>query len=466
MFYRRAGTRHTRYQDERQLFPLGFDRGLIIAVIVLLLAAPFLFDRLYVSGYLLPWLIWTSAALGLNLLMGWSGQIHLGYGAVMGIGAYGSVHLVRLGVPLEIAMIAGGLLSATIGTMFGGAALRMKGIYLAMATLAMQYVVDFVISHSSVISGGSLATLQVPPVRFLGIPLQGDLPTYYLAFGVCFVITLFMLNVRRTSFGRALAALREKDYAAQILGISTFRYKLLAFWVSSFIGGVVGSLLAVTYLRAISPDQFHIELSIQILAMIIVGGLGSVLGPFFGTALILFAPILLNNLLGFTAGTFGWSLPIDLRAHLPLMAYGALVIRAARPRQDLRQFPQLLARLAVPPCPAVTVPQSTTGLEETGCRSIAVRSSPARPRWPCRSPFRCRSLPRRRSSASRCRRTSPASTPSSPRNITRASATTSPWSTSAAASAATRSSLISPTTPTTCRARSRPMSVASARARC
>jgi len=326
VFYRRAGIRHTRYQDERQLFPLGFDRGLIVAVILLLLAAPFLFDRLYVSGYLLPWLIWTSAALGLNLLMGWSGQIHLGYGAVMGIGAYGSVHLVRLGVPLEIAMIAGGLLSAIIGTMFGGAALRMKGIYLAMATLAMQYVVDFVISHSSVISGGSLATLQVPPVRFLGIPLQGDLPTYYLAFGVCLVITLFMLNVRRTSFGRALAALREKDYAAQILGISTFRYKLLAFWVSSFIGGVVGSVLAVTYLRAISPDQFHIELSIQILAMIIVGGLGSVLGPFFGTALILFAPILLNNLLGFAAGTFGLSLPIDLRAHLPLMAYGALVI--------------------------------------------------------------------------------------------------------------------------------------------
>ncbi len=109
MFYRRAGIRHTRYQDERQLFPLGFDRGLIIVVIAILLAAPFIFDRLYVSGYLLPWLIWTSAALGLNLLMGWSGQIHLGYGAVMGIGAYGSVHLVRLGVPLEIAMIAGGL---------------------------------------------------------------------------------------------------------------------------------------------------------------------------------------------------------------------------------------------------------------------------------------------------------------------------------------------------------------------
>lgn len=326
MFYRCAGIRHTRYQDERQLFPLGFDRGLIIAVLVVLLAAPFLFDRLYLSGYLLPWLIWTSAALGLNLLMGWSGQIHLGYGAVMGIGAYGSVHLVRAGVPLEFAMIAGGLLSAGIGTMFGSAALRMKGIYLAMATLAMQYIVDFVIAHTPAISGGTLATLQVPPVSFLGISLQGDLPAYYFALAICFVITLFMLNVKRTSFGRALAALREKDYAAQILGVSTFRYKLLAFWVSSFIGGVAGSVLAVTYLRAVSPEQFHIELSIQILAMIIVGGLGSVLGPFIGTALILFAPIVLNNLLGAAAGSFGLNLPIDLRAHLPLVAYGALVI--------------------------------------------------------------------------------------------------------------------------------------------
>src|SRR6478735_12386293 len=145
MFYRRAGIRHTRYEDERQLFPLGFDRFLILAVIALLLVAPFAIDRLYVNGYLLPWLIWSSAALGLNLLMGGAGQIHLGYGAVMAIGAYTSVHLVRFGVPLEFAMIAGGLMSAAIGMIFGAAALRVKGIYLAMATLAMQYIVDFAI---------------------------------------------------------------------------------------------------------------------------------------------------------------------------------------------------------------------------------------------------------------------------------------------------------------------------------
>ena len=326
MFYRRAGIRHTRYQDERQLFPMAFDRVLVLAALAFLLLAPYVVDRLYVVGYLLPWLIWTSAALGLNLLMGGAGQIHLGYGAVMGIGAYGSVHLVRFGVPLEFAMIAGGLLSASVGIVFGAAALRVKGIYLAMATLAMQYIVDFVISQTPAISGGALATLQVPPVRFLGISLRGEVETYYFALGVCFVITLFMLNVGRTSFGRALAAVREKDYAAQILGVSTFRYKLLAFWVSSFIGGVVGSVLAVCYLRAVSPDQFHIELSIQLLAMIIVGGLGSVLGPFFGAALILFAPIVLNNGLAVAAGVFGLNLGIDLRAHLPLVAYGALVI--------------------------------------------------------------------------------------------------------------------------------------------
>jgi branched-chain amino acid transport system permease protein len=326
MFYRRSGIRHTRYQDERQLFPLSFDRWLIIAVLAFLVIAPFTLDRLYLAGYLLPWLIWSTAALGLNLVMGGAGQIHLGYGAVMAIGAYGSVHLVRFGVPLEIAMIAGGLISAVVGIVFGAAALRVKGIYLAMATLAMQYIVDFVISQTPAISGGTLATIQVPPVRFLGISVRGDVETYFVALTVCVLVTLFMLNVRRTSFGRALAAVREKDYAAQILGVSTFKYKLLAFWVSSFIGGVVGSVLAVCYLRAVSPDQFHIDLSIQLLAMVIVGGLGSVLGPFFGAALILFAPIVLNNLMGGAANALGIGMSIDLRAHVPLMAYGALVI--------------------------------------------------------------------------------------------------------------------------------------------
>ncbi|TYR33412.1 branched-chain amino acid ABC transporter permease [Mesorhizobium microcysteis] len=326
MFYRRAGIRHTRYQDERQIWPLPFDRGLVIAVFLLALAAPFFLDRLYLVGYMLPWIIWSTAALGLNFLMGGAGQIHLGYGAVIAIGAYGSVHMVRSGIPFEIAMIGGGLLSASVGIVFGAAALRVKGLYLAMATLAMQYIVDFVIVHFPTISGGTQATIQVPRVSFLGLAVVGDAPTYYVALFVCIVVTLFMLNVKRTSLGRALAAVREKDYAAAIIGVNTFRYKLLAFWVSSFIGGVVGSVLAVCYYRAISPDQFHLELSIQLVAMVIVGGLGSVLGSFFGAALILFAPILLNQAIGFMAGGMGVAISTDLRSHVPLMLYGAMII--------------------------------------------------------------------------------------------------------------------------------------------
>jgi branched-chain amino acid transport system permease protein len=326
MLYRRAGIRHTRYQDERQLWPLPFDRRIVALVALLLVLAPFLVDRLYLVSYLLPWIIWSTAALGLNFLMGGAGQIHLGYGAVMGIGAYGAVHLVRAGVPFEIAMLAGGTLSAAIGIVFGAAALRVKGLYLAMATLAMQSIVDFVIAHVPAISGGTQASIQVPPVRFLGVPVVGDLPTYYVALLICAAVTLFMLNAGRTSFGRALAAVREKDYAAEIIGVNTFKYKLLAFWVSSFIGGVVGAVLAVCYLRSISPDQFHIELSIQLVAMVIVGGLGSVLGSFFGAALILFAPIVLNNLIGGLADTLGVAISTDLRSHVPLMLYGVLIM--------------------------------------------------------------------------------------------------------------------------------------------
>jgi len=326
MLYRRAGIRHRSYREERQLWPLPFDRGLIIVIAALLLLAPLIVERLYLVAYLLPWLIWSMAALGLNLLMGGAGQIHLGYGAVMAIGAYCSVHLIRAGVPFEIAMLAGGLMSAVIGMIFGIAALRVKALYLAMSTLAMQYIVDFVIAHVPAISGGTQASIQVPPVRFLGIPIEGDIPTYYFALAACAVVALFMLNVQRTSFGRALAAVREKDYAAEVIGVDTFKYKLLAFWTSSFIGGVVGCVLVVCYLRSVSPDQFHIDLSVQIVAMVIVGGLGSALGSFFGAALILFTPIVLNNLVGAVAASAGIALTADLRAHIPLMLYGALIV--------------------------------------------------------------------------------------------------------------------------------------------
>ncbi len=326
MFYRAAGIRHTRYESDRRLWRLPFDRWLVGLVLLLLVAAPFVVNSLYLGTYMLPWLVWATATLGLNLLMGGAGQVHLGYGAVMAIGAYGSVHLARAGLPFELVLLAAGLLSAAIGVVFGAAALRVKGLYLAISTLAMQYIVDFVIIHVPAISGGTQATLQVPKITFFGMRVTSDVDNYYLALFVCALVTLFMLNVRRTSFGRALAAVREKDYAAEIIGVSTFRYKLLAFWVSSFIGGVVGCLFAFCYYKAVTPEQFHLELSIQLLAAVIVGGLGSVLGSFFGAALILLAPVILNNAIGAASRAFSLNVSADIAAHAPLMLYGALIV--------------------------------------------------------------------------------------------------------------------------------------------
>jgi branched-chain amino acid transport system permease protein len=326
MFYRLAGIRHTTYQQSRQLWPLHFDRALLAAAVLLALAAPWVFPALYLNTYLMPLLLWVTAALGLNLLMGGAGQVHLGFGAVMGIGAYAAGHAARAGLPFELALLLGGLASSVIGTVFGAAALRVKGLYLAVTTLALQYLVDFVVLHVGAISGGSQASLQLPPLSILGMAVRSDTGVYFVALAACAFTTVFMLNVRRTSLGRALAAVREKDYAAEILGVSAFRYKLLAFWVSSFIGGIAGALLAFCYYKAVSPEQYHIDLSIQLLATVIVGGLGSVLGCYFGAALILLAPSILNNALAALSASSGIKLGSDFATHAPLILYGGLIV--------------------------------------------------------------------------------------------------------------------------------------------
>jgi branched-chain amino acid transport system permease protein len=326
MLYRLAGVRHSTYRSARRLFPVPFDRFLIALVLGLAIAAPFIASPLQLNSYLIPWVVWSGAALGLNLLMGWAGQVHLGYAAVMAIGAYTAIHAVRSGIPFEAALIAGGLASAAIGLVFGAAALRVKGLYLAVTTLAMQSIVDWTIVHAPAISGGSQATLQAPPIRLAGWPIETDAGRYWLALAVCVIVATFLLNVGRTSFGRALAAVREKDFAAAIIGVNPFRFKLTAFWCSSFIGGVAGAALAFCYYRAITPEQFHLEVSIQVVAMIIVGGLGSVLGSFLGAGLVLLAPIFLNNLVGAIAAGLDLPLHAEILAHIPLVLYGALIV--------------------------------------------------------------------------------------------------------------------------------------------
>lgn len=326
MFFRQAGIHHTDYRQDLKIFPIPVDRWMIGLLLALAVLAPYYLDTLYLNSYLLPWLIWTSAALGLNLILGWAGQFHFGYAAVMGIGAYTAVHATRNAIPWEIAVILGGLTSTVIGIAFAFTALRVKGLYLALSTLALQFVMDWVITHVPEISGGVQATLQAPDMTLLGNPITTDTGLYYVVLVWCVLVTTFMLNLRRSALGRALVAVREKDFAAAVIGVNAFFYKLLAFAVTSFMGGVTGAILIFCFYHAVTPEQFAVDVSIQALAMVIVGGLGSVIGSYFGAAFVLLLPGTINGLISTLAEAMNIRLGIEVLAHIPNALYGFLII--------------------------------------------------------------------------------------------------------------------------------------------
>lgn len=326
MLFRQSGIFHTSYASARSLFPVTADRWMIGLLLAFAFTAPFTVSSLFLSTHMLPWLVWTAAVLGLNLILGWTGQFHFGYAAIMGIGAYTAVHGARNGIPWEIAVVLGGVMAAVIGIVFAFAALRVKGLYLALSTLALQFVMDWVIAHVPAISGGTQASLQAPTMRLLGQPITSEGGIYFVALGWCLFVTIFMLNLRRTALGRALVAVREKDFAAAVIGVHSFYYKLVAFATSSFIGGVSGALLIFTFYRAATPEQFAVNVSIELLAMVIVGGLGSIIGSYFGAAFIMLMPGLMNSLIAWLAQIAGVSLGIETLAHIPHAVYGALII--------------------------------------------------------------------------------------------------------------------------------------------
>lgn len=326
MFYRLSGVHHTTYASDGRLYKIPADRNLALIFLAVGLAAPFLMGSLYLNSYLLPWLVWTAAALGLNLVTGWAGQLNLGYAAVMAVGAYSAIHAARYGLPWELALLIGGFSASIFGSLFAFAALRVKGLYLALTTLAMQFVIDWVLTHSPTISGGSHASLQAPTFALLSRPITSDMGLYYVAFGWCLLVTIFMLNLRRTGLGRALIAVREKDYAAAILGVNSFYYKIIAFATSSFIGGVSGAILVATFFFLAAPEQFSVAVSIQVLAMVIVGGLGSIIGTYFGVALILLTPGVVNTIVAEGSRMVGLQPGVETLAHIPNAVYGALII--------------------------------------------------------------------------------------------------------------------------------------------
>ena len=231
----------------------------------------------------------TVGAIGLNILVGYTGQISLGQGAFMAVGAYGAgLFTLRLGLPWGVSILLGSLLAAAVGVFFGLPSLRLKGLYLAIATLAAQEIVEWVVTHWTAVTGGTEALL-LPSPMLVDVRLNTDFRFYWLAVAVAGGTALFTANLFRSRVGRAFVAIRDQDIAAGAMGVNVFRYKLLAFAASSFFVGLTGALIAY-HRTIITWERFTLETSIIYLAMIIVGGLGSISGSFFGAVLITLLP--------------------------------------------------------------------------------------------------------------------------------------------------------------------------------
>ncbi len=236
----------------------------------------------------------TIGAIGLNILVGYTGQISLGQGAFMAIGAYGAGLLtVRLGVPFYLSIPAAALITAFAGLIVGLPSLRLKGLYLAVATLAAQQIVEFVVTHWDGLTGGTEA-LVLPAPELFGARMNTDGRFYWILVAVALAVTLFAANLFRSRVGRAWVAVRDQDIAASAIGVNVFGYKLLAFATSSFLVGLSGALMA-HYRLIVTWERFTIEVSISYLAMIIIGGLGTLSGSFFGATLIVLLPAMINT---------------------------------------------------------------------------------------------------------------------------------------------------------------------------
>jgi branched-chain amino acid transport system permease protein len=287
----RCGDFRTSYREDAALYDTPFQRWALAAFLLLLATLP-----LWATTY---WLdvanrigIAVIAAMGLNILTGFTGQISLGNAAFLAVGAYTTAYLGRFELPFPIVIPLAGLASAVAGMFFGVPSLRLKGLYLAMATLAAHFVVEFGVVHWESVTGG-VNGASVPAARLGALELDSDARVFWLVLPVAAALLLFAKNLFRTRVGKAFVAVRDHDISAEVMGVSVLKHKLLAFAVSSFYVGVAGSLLAYQA-RIISPENFPITLAIDHLGMIIIGGLGSVLGSILGAAFLTLLPEVLR----------------------------------------------------------------------------------------------------------------------------------------------------------------------------
>lgn len=340
MFYRESGEMKTSYAQELALFPVAQERwALILLLVAGGIVLPLTADSYWLGSILLPFLILSLAAIGANVLTGYAGQISLGAGGFMAVGAYAAVNLaVRVpALPLPLTLLLAGAAAAAVCALFGLLSLRIRGLYIVVATLAAQFMIEWICTHVPwLYFSNASGVVGVPPLHVFGIPLTSVAARYEVAFITTALLALAVRNLVRSPEGRGWLAVRDKETAAVLTGIPVRRAKITAFAVCGFLCGISGALWSFLYLGNVDIEAFTMHRSFQILFMVIIGGLGSIAGSFLGAAFIVLLPVAIANL----APLFGGTIRPDTVANLELMVFGGLIITF------LIVEPRGLARLA------------------------------------------------------------------------------------------------------------------------
>jgi len=324
MLFRENGQFKASYRADLQMLPILQDRVFMFALAAFaFFALPFLASDYLLLSIFVPFLILTLAAIGLNLLVGYCGQISIGHAAFMGVGAYAAYNLVLRAPFLNfiVVLLLAGLIAAAVGMLFGIPSLRIKGLYLGVATLAAQFFLDWVFARVKWLTNNS-PSASPPPVELFGWTVDTPVRKYLFLLALLVVFTLIAKNLVRGHLGRAWMATRDQDVAAEVIGIRPVYAKLSAFAVSSFYCGVAGALWGFVHLGSWEPLAFDLNLSLSLLFMIIIGGMGSLTGAYFGAAFIIMLPILLNRI----PELAGVALSTAIVSHLESMIFGVLIV--------------------------------------------------------------------------------------------------------------------------------------------
>ena len=352
MYYRDSGRVIESYRLDHAIFRVDQDRWFIVCALAAGALLPLVVSEYWLVSILIPFMVFSVAAVGLNILVGYAGQLSLGTGGFMAIGAFAAYNFATRLPELNqlICFVLAGLTAALAGVIFGLPSLRIKGFYLAVATLALQFFVEWLFQRVGWFTNySSTGVITAPRLQMFGYDFSAPGPRYLLLYGIVVVAAVTAKNLVRSATGRAWMAIRDMDVAAESIGVRPLRTKLLAFAVSSFYWGLAGALWVFFYIGTVETQGFDLNRSFQILFMIIIGGLGTIVGSFFGAAFIVFLPILLNAAFASLGKTF----PADVMSHFQLLVYGAamLLILIVEPHGLARMWQSAREKFRIWPFP-------------------------------------------------------------------------------------------------------------------